>query len=79
MNYKPDKTIIIINPYSHQGRGWKRWLSVKSKIYQRLPGNTTEVIIEKGTSFSDLLSSRFLSPTLVIAAGGDGTVHYLVN
>ena len=29
---------IIINPYSRQGRGWKRWNSIKQDVLKMLPG-----------------------------------------
>ena len=41
------KIILLINPYCHQGRGWKKWLAIKSEVFRLLP-DATEIITEKG-------------------------------
>ena len=80
-NDKPANVIIIINPYCHQQKGWKRWLSVKEQVYQKLNLPVTEIVIEKGTNMKTMLEPLFdpLKKTCIISAGGDGSVHYLVN
>ena len=80
-NDKPANAIIIINPYCHQQKGWKRWLSVKEQAYQKLCLPVTEVVIERGVNMKAMLEPHFdpLKKTCIISAGGDGSVHYLVN
>src|SRR5687767_465137 len=80
-NDKPAKGIIIINPYCHQQKGWKRWLSIREHVYQKLSLPVSEVVIEKGTNMKAMLEPLFdpLTKTCIISAGGDGSVHYLVN
>ncbi|HVG17039.1 MAG TPA: diacylglycerol kinase family protein [Chitinophagaceae bacterium] len=75
------KTIIIINPLCHQGTGWKRWLSIRSEVLKRLSSNCTELLLEKGVTLKEALSKHWQQqePALLISAGGDGSIHYLVN
>lgn len=75
------KSLILINPRCHQGRGWKRWLSVRTEVEQALNHSSAEVLLEPGVELTSVL------PTLldtghygtVISAGGDGSLHHLVN
>ncbi|MHA4842915.1 diacylglycerol/lipid kinase family protein [Flavitalea antarctica] len=85
------KAVIIINASCHQGKGWKRWLSIRQEVLRRLPTDCKEVILEHGATLSDLLSPHLQQDergpdprppgkgVLIVSAGGDGTVHYLVN
>ena len=74
------KLILLVNPYCHQGRGWKKWLAIKNEVYRFLP-NAIEIVTERG---SDLVTQ--MKPLLnnnericIVSAGGDGSIHYLVN
>lgn len=75
------QNLIIVNPYCHQGKGWKRWLSVSDEVQRRMPAGTKEIILEKGSSLQDTLGPVLedSAQTCVISAGGDGSIHYLVN
>ena len=71
---------IIINPYCRQGRGWKRWLSIKTDVLQEIPG-AKEMVSEKGMDL-DVEINRVLQSNegaCLISAGGDGSIHALVN
>ena len=70
---------IIVNPHSHQGHGWKRWQSIKNEVLGNLPG-AKEIVTDKREDVSDFLNT--INPTqdsIIISAGGDGGVHYLIN
>jgi diacylglycerol kinase family enzyme len=70
---------ILINPYSHQGKGWKRWQLVKDKVLAEL-GEARELICEKGIALSQLLPSFDDDRQhVIISAGGDGSMNYLCN
>jgi len=71
---------IIINPYCHQGRGWKRWLSIREEVYKRLP-DAKEIITEKNISLAAALESMQWreASCCLISAGGDGSMHHLIN
>lgn len=75
------QTIIIINPYCHQGMGWRRWLSIRETVINLLPGQIQEVVLEKRIQLNTRLIPLLQSPGehLIISAGGDGSMHYLVN
>jgi diacylglycerol kinase (ATP) len=76
-----EKAVIIINTSCHQGKGWKRWQSIRTEVLQRLPAGCKEVLLEKGVKLKELLHPYVgqQERTLIISAGGDGSVHYLVN
>ena len=73
--------LFIVNPYCHQGKGWKRWLSVRDEMQRRMPAVTKEIILEKGLFLQDSLEPvlEASAQTCLISAGGDGSIHYLVN
>ena len=75
------KAVIIINASCHQGKGWKRWQSIRGEVLQRLPAGCKEVVLEKGVILKELLQPHLgqNERTLIVSAGGDGSVHYLVN
>ena len=69
---------ILINPNSHQGRAWKRWLSIKNDIAKRLPSHN-EIVTEKSSDIDSIIAPLLHKPATIISAGGDGTMHYLAN
>lgn len=75
------KSIIIINPYCHQGRGWKRWVTVKNEVLQLFNHSAKELILEKGMSLDSVLPELLKEDQHyhIISAGGDGSLHFLIN
>jgi diacylglycerol kinase (ATP) len=75
------KAVIIINPACHQGKGWRRWLSIRREVQQRMPANCKEVVLENGVTLKEVLHPDVQQgePILIVSAGGDGSMHYLVN
>lgn len=75
------QVLIIINPYCHQGRGWKRWLSVKNEALQSINFPIKEHVLEKGMELNSTLPGLLQTGknNCIISAGGDGSMHYLVN
>jgi diacylglycerol kinase (ATP) len=72
-------TTIIVNPYCHQGKGWDRWKEVRDIITARIP-DAYSLVLEKGVSLSTTLDHLLsCGPSYLISAGGDGTVHHLIN
>jgi diacylglycerol kinase (ATP) len=73
--------IILINPYCCQGRGWKRWLQIRDEVHRATGMPMHDIVLEKGIQLEDVLSPALnaTAATGIISAGGDGTMHYLVN
>lgn len=77
----PLNKVVIVNPYCHEGKGWKRWLRIRDEVNQKLSVPVKEVVIEKGLSLEEVFSALhdLSANTCIISAGGDGTIHFLVN
>jgi len=70
---------IIVNPHSHQGQGLKRWKTIKEDVLTLLPG-AKEIVTEKKEDGEVFLKSlNITEDTIIVSAGGDGSIHYLVN
>jgi diacylglycerol kinase (ATP) len=70
---------IIINPHSHQGEGLKRWNLIKEDVLSLLPGAKEIITDKKEDSKIFLKSLNITGDTIIVSAGGDGSVHYLIN
>jgi diacylglycerol kinase family enzyme len=68
---------ILINPRAHQGKALRKWESIRAHMLKSFPG-VREIFVEPGFDLQGFLA---LLPegTLLISAGGDGSVNYLVN
>jgi diacylglycerol kinase (ATP) len=75
----PDGVVAIINPAAGNGRALRRWQQIErhllfqgmyvTAMYTARPGHATELsrlVVERGA-------------TTVVAVGGDGTVHEVIN
>lgn len=70
---------IIVNPYSHQGKAWKRWQQLKEVVRAEL-GAFRELICEKGININEqLLPFDYSKQHIIISAGGDGSMNFLCN
>ncbi len=73
--------IIIINPNCHQGKAWDKWRLIKKQVLESLPEPgfifvlTPEFNWDK--DITPMLSNK--QNNIIISAGGDGSMHYLVN
>jgi diacylglycerol kinase (ATP) len=76
-NWKP---AILVNLTANNHQASTRWARIGSEVMRRFPVGTPVIVFNKVDEFSDamelLLSSGY---TCFITAGGDGTIHYLVN
>ncbi|WP_409343154.1 diacylglycerol/lipid kinase family protein [Paenibacillus sp. MBLB4367] len=72
--------VFIVNPVSGNGRGKKVWKEIERVLRQRSIGHAVRFTTGAGTAGAlagELL--RTVRPAAVIAVGGDGTVHEIVN
>ena len=71
---------IIVNPHCHQGRGWKRWLSIRDSVMEILP--EAQVIVSRAAKDLEAIIEQILlseSKASIISAGGDGSINALIN
>lgn len=70
---------ILINPKAQQGKAWKRWQGIRARVLERIPG-ANEMVIENGFNLESILAAVSANGCgTIISAGGDGSVHFLVN
>ena len=76
-------SIVVLNELAAGGRAGKRWAMIAHTVEAALP---TPVSIVRGEITSPDLAELLVrlgatrcKPALVVAAGGDGTVHHVVN
>ena len=74
------EAIILINPACSGGKGWRKWLSIRDDVYRQLHTIPREVVLEKGLTLEQALPMPAGEREVcLVSAGGDGSVHYLVN
>jgi diacylglycerol kinase (ATP) len=77
---KSSRTHIIINPFSSGGKTARREPWIVAEITRRLGGSPTVHMTSKPHDATELTRSAIKEGAeLIIVAGGDGTVHEVVN
>lgn len=73
------KTICIINPVAGQGKALKVWSTIQEKVFSL--GFKVDTVYTKYTGHATTLASHAVQQgyELVLAVGGDGTMHEVVN
>ncbi len=73
------KTLIILNPHAGSGRAGRLWSKIEPLLWQEL-GELVVAVTQRPEEIAPHLeSARAAGLTRVIAIGGDGTNHSLVN
>jgi diacylglycerol kinase (ATP) len=73
-----EPAFVLLNPAARQGRGRERWYRVRSEVEARFA--PTVVPLDRGGAWRESVDSALLAGVHVfVAAGGDGTVHSLVE
>lgn len=74
-----DKTLIILNPHAAGGSAGAIWKDLEPLLWQRL-GQLVVAITQRPEEVAEHLDKAYASGlTRVIAIGGDGTNHALIN
>ena len=75
------RNLILVNKKSNSGKAAGRWLALQNLIYSRLDGFVTEADCPPAGKIVALVRDhlRFPGPLRLIYAGGDGTLHYIIN
>ena len=73
------KTICIINPVAGQGKALKVWSTIQEKVFSL--GFKVDTVYTKYTGHATTLASHAVQQgyELVLAVGGDGTMHEVVK
>jgi len=71
--------IVLLNKYSNNGRGLKRWEKYRPELEEKyIPGEYT--MISDSENFSKYLRQEVKKgERFLVSAGGDGTIHFLLN
>src|SRR5260370_20037690 len=73
------KTLIILNPHAGSGRAGKLWSKIEPLLWKELGELVVAVTEHPAEVAQHLEKARDAGLTRVIAIGGDGTNHALVN
>jgi len=73
------KTLIILNPNAGSGRAGKLWSKIEPMLWEELGELVVAVTQNPDEVARHLESARAANLTRVIAIGGDGTNHALIN
>ena len=73
------KTLIILNPHAGSGRAGKLWSKIEPLLWKELGELVIAVTQRPDEIAPHLESARAAGLTRVIAIGGDGTNHTLIN
>jgi diacylglycerol kinase (ATP) len=76
---KHDGTLIILNPYAGGGRAGRLWREIEPLLWEEL-GELVIAVTENPADVAEHLDkARAAGLTRVVAIGGDGTNHAIVN
>jgi diacylglycerol kinase (ATP) len=70
---------ILLNARSNDGRGRRKWEESRSELEERFPGQEFRVAENPGDLAARLGEEYARGERVFAAAGGDGTVNYLLN
>src|SRR5689334_10231106 len=73
------KTLIILNPHAGSGRAGRLWSKIEPLLWKELGELVVAVTQRPDEIAPHLESARDAGLTRVIAIGGDGTNHTLIN
>jgi diacylglycerol kinase (ATP) len=74
-----ERTLIILNPHAGSGRAGRLWTQIEPLLWQEL-GELLVAITQKPDEVAPHLHmARDAGITRVIAIGGDGTNHFIIN
>ena len=71
--------MILVNKYANNGRGLRRWEHLKDEILEKTSGQDCSLITNGVDLSKELVSKISDGEKVFIAAGGDGTVNFLLN
>src|SRR5579864_793921 len=79
MAYSPNKTLVILNPHAGSGRAGRLWTRIEPLLWYALGVLGVAITQHPEEVALHLDKARAAGLTRVMAIGGDGTNHALVN
>ena len=71
--------IILLNKYSNNGAGLKKWKYLRNQLEKKYI-QQDYTVVSQFEGFDQRLQAEFdRGERILIAAGGDGTVNFLLN
>jgi len=71
--------IVYLNPSACHGTAKQRWMAIENDVRSAVSDGVLEVIETQETINRDLTDAVERGHKQVVAAGGDGTVHFIAN
>ncbi len=72
-------TFVVVNPASQGGKASETWLSIKDKLLQSIGAFDYQETREAGHAIRIAREASERNYKIIIAMGGDGTIHEVVN
>src|SRR5579859_5304743 len=79
MSTQPNRTLIVLNPHAGSGRAGRLWKRIEPLLWDALGELVIAVTERPDEVAAHLDKARAAGLTRVIAIGGDGTNHALIN
>lgn len=77
---RPGKIAILLNPRANHGRAAHKWKTVENQVRKQLEDKASSIdvweVTDPGHTVDTLVDAGY---QMLIAAGGDGSVHYLLQ
>lgn len=74
------KTAILLNPRANHGRAAHKWAAIEEAVKKQIAETSSEILlIEAGDPLHTVESLIASGYEMLIAAGGDGSVHFLLQ
>ena len=71
--------IVLLNKYSNNGRGLKRWEKYRTDLEEKYIPHEYTVIYDSENLSESLRQEVKRGEQFLVSAGGDGTIHFLLN
>lgn len=71
--------VILLNKYSNDGNGLRKWKKYEKELERIYIGKDYKLVSDFGACHKELMDEVEKGERLMVAAGGDGTVNFLVN
>ena len=81
MSERKHHTAILVNLEANAGRAEKSWHKIRDKVVESLEGTFTIVSYTPSENITSIIDDLVndLHARFIVSAGGDGSLHYIIN